>query len=130
MPRKIDHQAIHIARQYLGIRDYLVEDLSTNRENKGYDLIATRGTETLKIRVKGCARPWDIPDLDATDFDAEKRLVADCLYVVYVIGRKEPKLCIIPREALKPEFVIPKSRYRISSRFKNETTLKPFLRAI
>ena len=76
------------------------------------------------------ARPWDIPDLDASDFDDERRHVADFLYIVYVTGRKEPKLYIIPREAIKPEFLIPKFRYHISAKFKKETVLKPFLHAL
>ncbi len=45
-------------------------------------------------------------------------------------GGEEPKLCIIPREALKPEFVMPKFRYHLGARLQNEATLKPFLHAI
>ena len=52
------------------------------------------------------------------------------LYVVYFIYRKEPTVCIIPRDAIKPEFVVPKQSYRLSARFKNAATLKPFLHAI
>ncbi len=65
-----------------------------------------------------------------TEFDADRKLIADFLYVVYFIGRKKPAVCIIPRDAIKPEFVVPKQSYRVSARFKNESTLKPFLHAI
>jgi len=50
--------------------------------------------------------------------------------VVYVVDATEPKLCIIPREAIKPEFLIPKHRYRISEKLKKEFFLKPLLHAI
>lgn len=59
-----------------------------------------------------------------------RNLVADFLYVVYFIDGKDPALCIIPRDAIKPEFVLPKQSYRVSTRFNNESTLKPFLYAI
>jgi hypothetical protein len=130
MPNRIEQKAIRIAKEYLEVRGYTVEDASRNRQVKGYDLMAKREGETLKIEVKGCSPMWGIPDLYVTEFDAERRLVADFLYVVYFIGRKEPKLCIIPKEAIRPEYVVPKHGYRISSRFKNETILKPFLRAL
>ena len=65
-----------------------------------------------------------------TEFDESRQLVADFLYVVYFIDGKDPTLCIIPRDAIKPEFVASKQGFRISGRFKNESTLKPFLHTI
>ena len=130
MSKKLDQKAIHIARQYLEFRGYTVEDASTSLAHTGYNLIVKRNTENLKIAVKASTRPWNIPDLQPTEVDAVRSLVADFLYVVCLIGKEEPKLCIIPREAIKPEHVRPKSGWRISSRFKNESTLKPFLHAI
>lgn len=65
-----------------------------------------------------------------TEFDDERYLVADFLYVVYLIAGRDPELCAIPREAIDPKFVSPKRGYRISSRFKKESILKPYLHAI
>ncbi len=130
MPSAREHQAIHIARQYLEFRGYTLEDASTSSAHTGYNLIAKRNAESLRIAVRACRRPWDISDLDVTDFDVEKRLVADFLYIVCLKGREEPKLCIIPREALKPEFIVPKQGYRINAKLKKEGFLKPFLHAI
>ena len=130
MPDRIELKAIRAAKTYLKNRGYSVADVSKDRRHKGYDLLARKDRKTLKIEVKGCSRPWGIPDPYVTEFDKEKRLVADFLYVVYFIGRKEPKLCVIPREAIKPEYVAPKLGYRISSKFKKESVLKPFIRRI
>ena len=85
---------------------------------------------SLKIEVKGCSHLWGIPDPYVTEFDANRNLIADFLYVVYFINGKDPAVCIIPRDVIKPEYVIPRETYRVSSRFKNEATLKPFLHAI
>lgn len=129
MPNRIEQKAIIVAKEYLRNRGYAVEDVTRKREHKGYDLIATRGDEVLKIEVKGCSRPWGIPDPYATEFDKERRLVADFLYVVYFIGKQDPKLCTIPREAIKPEFVVPKAGWRIRSKFKKENILKQFMKS-
>ena len=104
--------------------------MSKKREHKGYDLIAEQNGVSLKIEVKGCSNLWGIPDPYVTEFDESRQLVADFLYVVYFIDGKDPTLCIIPRDAIKPEFVAPKQGYRVSTRFKNESTLKPFLHIV
>ncbi len=130
MPRKIDHQAIHIARRYLETRGYAVENVSRSPKRESYDLIAKRNAENLRIAVKACTHPWNIPDLHARELDTERRPIADFLYVVYLTSGQDPKLCIIPREAIKPEFIIPKQRYRISEKLKKEALLKQFLRAL
>ena len=130
MPNKIEQKAIAAATRYLTNRGYVVEDVSKNREHRGYDLIAEQNGVLLKIEVKGCSHLWGIPDPYVTEFDANLKLVADFLYVVYFIDGEKPTVCIIPRDAIKPEFVMPKQSYRVSARFKNEATLKPFLHAI
>src|SRR5712692_10159638 len=130
MPNRIESRAIAAATRYLTNRGYTVEDVSKNREHKGYDLIAEQNGASLKIEVKGCGRLWGVPDPYLTEFDASRKLVADFLYVVYFIDGEKPTVCTIPRDAIRPEFVMPKQSYRISSRFKNEATLKPFLHAV
>ena len=130
MPNKIEQKAIAAATRYLTNRGYAVEDVSKKREHRGYDLVAEQGGVLHKIEVKGCSHLWGIPDPYVTEFDADRKLVADYLYVVYFIDGEEPTVCTIPRDALKPEFVMPKQSYRVSAGFKNEATLKPFLHAI
>jgi Protein NO VEIN, C-terminal len=134
MPNTVEDKAIDIATQYLQTRGYSVENVSRGKrrtsEHRGYDLVAQRpGEAPVKIEVKGCTRPWGIPDPYVTEFDSDHRLVADFLYVVYFCDA-EPKLCIIPRDALKPEDVVPKSGYRIRSTFKKKSVLERFLQPL
>ncbi|SRR5712691_12543323 len=120
----IEKRAMEFVQRYLEKRCRQVENVSNNPHHPGYDFIARNGKKRLKIEVKGCRRRWGIPDLYFTEVaKSPKRLVADYLYVVYFIGRKSPRLCKIPREAIKSEFFIPKRAYRISGRFKNERML-------
>jgi len=130
MPNTIEQRAIAAATLYLTNRGYAVEDVSKKREHRGYDLIAEQNGASLKIEVKGCSRLWGIPDPYLTEFDANRKLIADFLYVVYFIDGEKPTLCTIPRDSIKPEFVLPKQTYGLGDRFKNESTLKPFLHAI
>jgi len=129
MPNQTEQRAITFVKNYLRRKGYTkIEDVQRNRQHNGYDLIARKNGRKIKIEVKGCKRPWGIPDPYVTEFDEKKRLVADYLYVVYLIGRTKPKLCAIPRRALKPKFIRPKYGYRISGAFKNEENLKKYLK--
>ncbi len=67
MPKKLAQKAIHIARQYLQFRGYAVEDVPTEGEGRGYNLVAKRNAENLKIAVKASSKPWNIPDLRPTE---------------------------------------------------------------
>lgn len=125
---RIELRAIRIATASFESDGWRVEDVSRNRQHRGYDLLAKRGDEQLKIEVKGCSQAWHIPDPFVTEFDAERRLVADLLCVVYFIDERPPVLCAIPREAIPPEYVTPKHGYRISGRMKNERTLGRYVR--
>jgi hypothetical protein len=135
MPNLVEERAIEIAIRFLEERQYVVENVSRgkgkNSEHKGYDLIARKAGETpLRIEVKGCTRPWAIPDPYITEFDQDRQLVADFLYVVYFCGDDDPKLCAIPREAFQPDDVVPKFGYRIRSRVKRKSVLEPLLRQL
>jgi hypothetical protein len=133
VPNAIEDKAISVATDYLRKQGYTVLDVSKgkgpNSEHRGYDLVARKAGENLKIEVKGCTRRWGIPDPYVTEFDSEHRLVADFLYVVYFID-SETELCVIPREAFKPEHIVPKYGYRIRSGFKNKKSLEPYLRQL
>lgn len=123
----VERFAIEHVIRYLKRRGFEVTNVTRTRGHNGYDLLATRGDETVRIEVKGCTRPWGIPDPYVTEFDEHRRLVADYLYVVYFLGDSPPRLCVIPREALKPEMIRPKYGWKISSRFKKESVMARFI---
>src|SRR5712692_9569681 len=131
MPSAREHQAIAVARQYLENRGYAVEELGANPENKGYDLIAKRNAENLKIAVKACTRPWNSPR-PSRDGSGRRKTPRRGFPLRRLLPRrvKKPKLCIIPREDLKPEFIVPKQGYRISGKLKKEAALRQFLHAL
>ncbi|WP_263378458.1 hypothetical protein [Granulicella paludicola] len=108
---------------------YIITNVSHARGNHmGYDLYLEKDDHTLRVEVKGCSKLYQIPDLYATEIDRDTlQLVADELCVVYLVGDAPVQIARIPREALQPEHIIPKYGYRISGRFKNERTIKPYL---
>lgn len=134
MPNKVENDAIEVATKYLEKEGYTVQNVSRGKgrdsEHRGYDLVADKDGARIKIEVKGCTRPWNIPDPYATEFDDDHRLVADFLYVVYFINEQPVRLCGVPRDAFKPEDITKKLGYRISSRFKNKKSLEPYLREL
>lgn len=123
----VERGAVALAIRYLEHQGYEVDDVSRTRGHNGYDLLARRAEDEIKVEVKGCTREWGIPDPYETEFDEERRLVADFLYVVYFLDGARPQLCVIPRNAIDPELVKPKSGYRISGRFKKESVLSKFM---
>jgi hypothetical protein len=125
--KQVERDAIAYAKRYLERQGYGVVDVTRTRGHNGYDLLAQREGEQLKIEVKGCTRPWQIPDPYVTEFDGERRLVADLLYVVYFLDGGKPELCIIPRDAIDPDMITPRQGWRISPRFKNETVLARYM---
>lgn len=127
MPERIELQALRIAAAHFERQGYSVENVSRVRGHNGYDLFIKRESESSKVEVKGCSREWQIPDLFSTEFDAERTLVADLLCVVYFTPECEPLgMCIIPRDQIPREYVIPKTGFRISSRFKKKAVLERF----
>jgi len=130
MKSQVEQDAIAYATRFLEVRGYKVDNVTRNRRHKGYDLLALRTHEELKIEVKGCTRPWGIPDLFFTEFDAERRLIADYLYVVYFLDGMAPQLCVIPRDAIDPSMVTPKQGWRIRSTFKKEAVMAKFMVAL
>ena len=123
----IEKRAMRFVRLHLKNKEKFrqVEDVSRDPEHLGYDFIARKGKETRKIEVKGCSCLWGILDPYSTEFkESTKRLVADFLYVVYFCKGKRIRLCRIPRNGIPPKFVIPRTTYRISGKFKNELSFK------
>lgn len=127
MANDVEQQAIAYSMRYLETQAYQVDKVSGKRGHRGYDLLARRQDQTLKIEVKGCTRPWGIPDPYVTEFDEARQLVADFLYVVYLLEGTPPFLCAIPRAAINPDYIKPKSGYRISHKFKKESVMGKFV---
>lgn len=124
---RVELRAIALARRYFQQEGYSVQDVSRKRGHNGYDFLIEKSGKTLKVEVKGATRRWGIPDPYNTEFDEQRRLVADLLCVVYFIPAESPKLCLIPRDAISPEYVSVRTGFRISSRFKNQKNLEQYL---
>jgi hypothetical protein len=126
---RVEVRAMEFAANYYTRLGWEVTNVSRARgEHGGYDLLVRKGSERMNVEVKGCTRPYGIPDPYHTEFDPNTRkLIADVLCVVYFLSDTEPpQLAIIPREAIPPEYVVPKLGYRISGKFKNARTLRKF----
>lgn len=127
MPERIELLAITIAAAHFERQGYSVENVSRVRGHNGYDLLIRREQQSSKVEVKGCSREWQIPDLFSTEFDADRTLVADLLCVIYFTQEHQASgMCIIPRAEIPREYVIPKTGFRISSRFKKKAVLERF----
>lgn len=124
---RVELRAIALAKRFYQDQGFAVDDVSKTRGHNGYDLIVSRDGHSIRVEVKGCSRQWQIPDLFSTEFDSARRLVADVLCVVYLVKRHHPRVCLIPREAILPEYVLPKSGFRLSSKFKKQSKLEPYV---
>jgi len=124
---RVENRAMRHAKRHFEAKNFTVEDVSRTRGHNGYDLVLRRHGRVTMVEVKGCSRAWGIPDLYSTEFDGRKRLVADFLCVVYLIGRRKPVICLIPRKAIPPKYVEPKRGYRINSRFKKQEVLERYV---
>jgi hypothetical protein len=79
---RVETRALEIARTFYEDRGFSVEDVSHKRGHNGNDFVVRDENQGLLIEVKGCSRLWGIPDLFATEFDDQHRLIADVLCVV------------------------------------------------
>lgn len=127
---RVELRAIELAKQHFEDDGWSVTDVSRMRGHNGYDFIVQRDNETLRVEVKGCSRPWQIPDLFETEFDEKRVLIADLLCVVYLVEGEEPFACLIPRSAIPPDQVSMKIGYRISSRLKKRSVLEQYARPL
>jgi hypothetical protein len=126
---RVEHLAVAFVRRYYEAQGFEVKNVSRARgEHGGYDLLAVKSSERITAEVKGCTRPYGIPDPYCTEFDPEsRRLIADVLCVVYFPPATEaPRLAIIPRDEIPPEYIIEKRAYRISGRFKKKEIISKF----
>jgi hypothetical protein len=126
---RVEHLAVAFVRRYYESKGFDVKNVSRARgEHGGYDLLAIKGSEQIRAEVKGCTRPYGIPDPYCTEFDPEsRRLIADVLCVVYFPPATEtPQLAVIPRDQIPPEYIIEKRAYRISGKFKKREIISKF----
>ena len=94
-----------------------VEDCRRSKPGVGYDFlfIYPDGHEE-KIEVKGTKKEnGGIPDMRISEFDHNKMLIADYIYVVGNAGKSDAEkvLYVIPRNEIKPEKLKPLSTYRV-----------------
>jgi hypothetical protein len=129
-PKSVELRAIEVVTRYYKEDGYEVENVTRVRgKHYGYDLVVQKNSTQLKVEVKGCTKLYQIPDSYSTQFDkATRQLIADFLCVVCFQDPQNPQLAIIPREAILPEYVIPKYGYRISGKFKNAKMMGRFLK--
>jgi hypothetical protein len=129
MGDRVEVRAMKFAECYYRKRGWAVRNVAHARgEHAGYDLFLVRGSEQLKVEVKGSAKPYHgIPDLYETEVDEHKRLTADLLCVVYFPRGMPEKLAIIPRDCIPPDCLRAKISYCISNAFKGAESVGQFL---
>lgn len=123
---RVETRAIKEAELHFVNDGYVVEDVQRKPGHNGYDFLIKKNGIEKKIEVKG-ASSWGIPDPYVTEFDQNKKLVADMLCIVLFIGDEMPKICLIPRDAIPQELVSRRVGYRISGKFKKQSVLKEFV---
>lgn len=83
--------AVQVVIEYLKKKypNCTIEDVSTgkkSRAHKGYDIVIHYERKLLKIEVKGSTKKRGIPDAFQTEFDQNRKLIADFLYIVRFDG--------------------------------------------
>ena len=129
MDERIELRAMKFAEDYYEKLGWKVVNVARVRgDHAGYDLFLEKDSQKLTVEVKGCSRAFNIPDLYATEIDSTtRRLIADELCVVYYLrDGRPPHIARIPRDAINPS-MFAKLGYRISGRFKNEQSIRPYL---
>lgn len=128
MSESVEILAIRKVKKHYEDQGWAVKDVShAIGKHGGYDLVAQKDSNELKLEVKGSAKPYHgIPDLYETQVDRHKKLKADFLCVAYFPPGKQERLAIIPRKdiLIDPK---PKISYSISTECKKEEAIEKFL---
>jgi hypothetical protein len=87
--------AVEYVKSYLSKR-YNCRNVSGSKERKhrGFDILAKRGSSSLKIEVKGTSKESGIPDCYWKEFVEKQKkhlMVADYMYIVRLSGASKPK---------------------------------------
>lgn len=123
-------KAVELILKYERDRGFKPLDVSRNRTFIGYDIISRGPDDEVRlIEVKGTSHEWGIPDMVDTEFTPRLTLLATHLYVVGNIT-KTPKLYIVPRKDLKPEYLEKKITYHVKRAFQNQLPEKYFIKVL
>jgi hypothetical protein len=82
-------RAVECVRSYLSKQQYKCPE----GKYRGFDILAKRGSTSLKIEVKGSSKESDIPDCYWKEFVGKQKnhlLVADYMYIVRLGGASRP----------------------------------------
>jgi hypothetical protein len=115
--------AVRIVRSHLEDQGYECEDVSRNTEYLGFDILAKKGSSTLKIEVKGSSKESGIPDCYWNEFDSQQRLIADYLYIVRLNRTSRSKRIEVLSKKEVDRYAsehIPLRRIRMAARLKTD----------
>jgi len=85
MNKKKSDLGIEIVMGYLKKNGYECHDVTKlGKEHTGYDVLAKKGNEKVRIEVKCSERLSGIPDCFYTEFDENLKFNADYMYIVRI----------------------------------------------
>ena len=111
MPNQTQVDAENYVWQRAEKRHITVQD--KRRSGVGYDFEFYYEDRMEKIEVKGNSKDKGIPDMRTNEFDKDRRLKADFIYLIAHASQPEKKVYVIPREEIRPEDLRLLSTYRI-----------------
>lgn len=81
-----------ISMKLLENEGYECTDVSKiGKDHKGYDFSAKKDNEKIKIEVKATEDESKIPDCYVNEFDKDRKIIADFLYIVRLDKDLKPK---------------------------------------
>lgn len=115
---------MQVVKTYLSSLGYNCKDVSRRGgEYEGFDILAQKGSVSLKVEVKGSSNESGIPDCYVNEFDVRQRLIADFIY----IARFDHELRLKRIEVLSKKEVdryakehVPLRRIRIAPKLKTD----------
>ena len=119
-------RGVQIVLEYLTKEGYPCQDVARfGKEHNGYDILAKKEDQDLKIEVKCSSKEKGIPDCFNTEFDENQNLIADYLYLVRIDENKNPKcLQILSKEEFDKYSHLHKKKIIIKISNKLKTDLK------
>jgi len=117
---------VRVVLNYLEKEGYTCQDVAhCGKEHKGYDILAEKGEQKLRIEVKCSVKKSGIPDCFNTEFDENQNLNADYLYIVRIDENRIPKgLQILSKEEFNRYSPLHKKKIIIKISNKLKTDLK------
>lgn len=110
--------------EYLTKEGYSCKNVTSNREEKGYDILAVKGGTSLKIEVKCSSNKKGIPDCFGTEFDDELKIIPDYFYIVRIDEDHKPlKIDILSKREMNEYAHLHKEKRIIKISSKLQTDL-------